>query len=94
MTLNGSHTPRKDKVKRTCLGGQGRGTAIARVGRGCGWGGQALLLLQANMFPQQGPMALGRIFHFQCSGPGSYHNHKCFLQLTFLVTLKLFQRVT
>lgn len=87
-----SHTPMKDTAKGSMSGRPGRGEALARAGGGYGWGGTGSVTHQANMFAQQGPMALGRVFHFQCSGPGSYH--KYFLQLTFLATLKLFQRVT
>lgn len=93
MILSGPHTPPQRARQRVPhLGGQtegkprpGQAEAVVRVT-------QALLLIRANMFVQQGPMALGRVFHFQHSGPGSYH--KYFLQLTFLATLKLFQRVT
>lgn len=37
---------------------------------------------------------LGESLSFSIQWPGSYYNYKYFLQLTFLATLKLFQRVT
>lgn len=84
--------PTKDKAKGSMSGRPGRGEAAPGQTEAAAGVAQALLLIQANMFAQQGPVALGRVFYFQCSGPGSYH--KYFLQFTFLATLKLFQRVT
>lgn len=89
VTLSAPHTtPMEDKAKGTMAGWpaegklrQGQEKAVTRVA-------QALILLQANTFAQQGPMALERVSHFQHSCPRRHHNHKYFLQITFLATLK------
>ena len=59
LILSGPNTPlTKDKAKDATFEQPGRGKVVARVA-------QPLLLIQANMLAQQGPMALGQVFHFQ-----------------------------
>lgn len=67
--------PRRTRQRAPCLGDQAGGKPQPGQAEAVAGVAQALLLIQANMFAQQGPVALGRVFYFQCSGPGSYHKY-------------------